>query len=341
MSNREEKAYTLSMILLLYILYSFIVSIHFVSSFQRVSTSTALFSVRHTRSIDIYSPIHPRSSVTTLFYVNEDNNNDSGDTYKCVNETESSSASAINVNRHNYIIESERNKYKYKKYYRKDSKRKPVDNDFKIFTSILRYFSRRASSCIDGTVPGDYGFDLLGIASTKARLNRLREIEIKHSRIAMLAAIGWPMSEKYHASIMSLVGLPSLLSDNGMVPTVLNKGLLSGPNAVGMGLFIFIFSIIEYFSFNHRIRKEMSLMKQKQLPREPGDFSFDPLNLFEIRGVSPMAKNEMRCQEINHGRVSMIVIVAYVVFEAITDRPILNSLIDWNHITIFGTKINI
>ena len=82
-----------------------------------------------------------------------------------------------------------------------------------------------------------------------------------------------------------------------------------------------------------------NLIKQKQLPREPGDFGFDPLNLFEIRGISPTAKKEMRCQEINHGRVSMIVIVAYILFEAITDRPILNSLIDWNHITIFGAKI--
>ena len=44
---------------------------------------------------------------------------------------------------------------------------------------------------LDGTMAGDVGFDPFGFARTKADLARYREAEIKHSRLAMLAAAGW------------------------------------------------------------------------------------------------------------------------------------------------------
>jgi Chlorophyll A-B binding protein len=52
--------------------------------------------------------------------------------------------------------------------------------------------------------PGDYGFDPLGIANTKPKLKRMREIELKHARIAMLATVGWPISELFHSQVTPL-----------------------------------------------------------------------------------------------------------------------------------------
>ena len=52
------------------------------------------------------------------------------------------------------------------------------------------------------------GFDPLGIVKSKEQLFLLREAEIKHARIAMLAAIGWPVSELCHYTIAKIFGKP-------------------------------------------------------------------------------------------------------------------------------------
>merc|ERR550514_314881 len=47
----------------------------------------------------------------------------------------------------------------------------------------------------DGTLAGDMNFDPLGISNSPESLAWYREAEIKHARLAMLAAVGWPLSE--------------------------------------------------------------------------------------------------------------------------------------------------
>ena len=149
----------------------------------------------------------------------------------------------------------------------------------------------------------------------------MREIELKHSRLAMLAAIGWPSSEIFHNDLMKLFNLPFELSDNGMAPTVLNGGLLRGPNAVALGLFFLIISGLEYIAFNNRRTLKAKLeLKGKRL--EPGDFGFDPLNLYELKGSSPKSKKHMRLMEINNGRIAMLGIFIYSISEVLYNRPL-------------------
>jgi hypothetical protein len=59
---------------------------------------------------------------------------------------------------------------------------------------------------LDGSLACDLGFDPLGIVKNQKQLFFLREAEIKHARIAMLAAIGWPASELYHYTIAEFFG---------------------------------------------------------------------------------------------------------------------------------------
>jgi hypothetical protein len=44
-------------------------------------------------------------------------------------------------------------------------------------------------AALDGTLAGDVGFDPLGFAKSKNDLMNYREAEIKHARLAMLAAV--------------------------------------------------------------------------------------------------------------------------------------------------------
>lgn len=52
---------------------------------------------------------------------------------------------------------------------------------------------------LDGSFAGDVGFDPLGFSKDKSTLIKMRDAELKHSRLAMLAAVGWPMSELWHS----------------------------------------------------------------------------------------------------------------------------------------------
>jgi light-harvesting complex II chlorophyll a/b binding protein 4 len=87
--------------------------------------------------------------------------------------------------------------------------------------------------------PADYGFDPLGFAKVSyprfglpedelLRTNNLRDAELRHGRLAMLAAAAWPIQELAHPSLAKLAGAPELLSD-GRSPSILNGGLVAGP----------------------------------------------------------------------------------------------------------------
>ena len=69
----------------------------------------------------------------------------------------------------------------------------------------------------DKALAGDFGFDPLGLADEPKKLAWYREAEVKHARLAMLAAAGWPLSEKLNLN-------PDLLV-NGRAPSLLNGGL--------------------------------------------------------------------------------------------------------------------
>ena len=44
---------------------------------------------------------------------------------------------------------------------------------------------------ITGSMPGDVGFDPLGLSSAGIPLGWMREAELKHGRVCMLAIVGW------------------------------------------------------------------------------------------------------------------------------------------------------
>ncbi len=66
----------------------------------------------------------------------------------------------------------------------------------KDMSAAVPFFERPPK--LDGTLPGDVGFDPLGF-SNMFDLNFLRESEVKHGRVCMLAIVGWFFPEVvYH-----------------------------------------------------------------------------------------------------------------------------------------------
>merc|ERR1719199_305643 len=69
----------------------------------------------------------------------------------------------------------------------------------------------------DKTLAGDMNFDPLMVADSPDKLAWYREAEVKHARLAMLAAFGWPVSE--------IANFGNLLTQDGRAPSLLNGGL--------------------------------------------------------------------------------------------------------------------
>merc|ERR1719491_1604381 len=80
-------------------------------------------------------------------------------------------------------------------------------------------------SALDGTMAGDAGFDPLGFARDEQDLMNYREAEIKHARLAMLAAAGWPLSEIFDKKIAGALNMAPVLDATDRAPSLLNGGL--------------------------------------------------------------------------------------------------------------------
>merc|ERR1719487_322684 len=148
----------------------------------------------------------------------------------------------------------------------------------------------------DNTLAGDMNFDPLMIADTPDKLAWMREAEIKHARLAMLAAFGWPVSE--------ITNFGKLLTEDGRAPSLLNGGLGEINSAYWIavvGLAVFAES------------KGLDKQYGKQDDYLPGMLGFDPLG-----ADSP----SMRNAEILNGRVAMGAITFYALEEALTKGPI-------------------
>merc|ERR1711920_1160475 len=100
-------------------------------------------------------------------------------------------------------------------------------------------YSRRSSHSlfsrgffVSAAFIGNSGFDPLQLA-TAENLVPLRNAELKHGRLAMLAALGWPLQEILHPKLMELIQRSQCMGSfnahnaliNGCSPSIFNGGL--------------------------------------------------------------------------------------------------------------------
>ena len=143
--------------------------------------------------------------------------------------------------------------------------------------------------------------------ASEGKVKFYREVELKHSRVAMLAAVGFLVGEQFHPLFGGGINVPSVVAFQetplqGIWPAVL-----------------FIISIAEVFSvftFNSPFGGELWSIRSDYAS---GDLGFDPLGL---KPNNPMELKEMQTKELNNGRLAMIAIAGMVGQELATGNKL-------------------
>lgn len=149
----------------------------------------------------------------------------------------------------------------------------------------------------DSLAIGDVGFDPLGLAEY-FDIKWLREAEIKHGRVAMLAIVGLIVQEFWQ--------IPGDLYNN---PNPIAAANQVGPQVWGQ--IIFFMGVTEAGLNNGKMTLE-SMFEDKD--RVPGDLGFDPLQLMEEGDP-----NEYKLKELTHCRLAMLGVSGMITQCGLTD----------------------
>jgi len=167
---------------------------------------------------------------------------------------------------------------------------------------------------LDGTMVGDVGFDPFYLSSIQKNfagfiqppqwedqsagiptLYWMREAELKHSRVAMLAWFGWVATDggfgvtlRFPGDIYSVVNIPTAYEAHNVL---IEQGSMS-----------FLLLAVGFVEFcTSAVLVEVS---KGENDREAGDFGLDPLNFLMDKSVEDV--NRMKLRELLNGRLAML-----------------------------------
>jgi hypothetical protein len=173
----------------------------------------------------------------------------------------------------------------------------------------------RRPALLNGTLPGDRGFDPFNFASDANLLYWQRRAEIKHARLAMLASAGWLSVELLHGPIARALDLPLMLASGNRVPSILNDGL---SHAAFPAFWIATIVLAAAVEIGESVKENLSLRL------DPSDMGFDPLSLLE--GKTKKQKFFLREAELFYGRLGMLAITGFAVQEFFLHSAVVDQM---------------
>mmetsp|Transcript_16101 Transcript_16101/g.30880 ORF Transcript_16101/g.30880 Transcript_16101/m.30880 type:complete len:495 (-) Transcript_16101:1674-3158(-) len=136
-------------------------------------------------------------------------------------------------------------------------------------------------------------------------LRDYREAEIRHGRLAMLAAMIWPLQE-----ILDRIFIPESFGETTVI--------YGGPTLPFLPLMMTFFMLnLGYLDIYSSEIKE----NESGDAFLPGECFWDPLSVME--GAPDLMKRNMQEREILNGRAAMIAVAAFIFEEAMTHQPII------------------
>lgn len=177
-----------------------------------------------------------------------------------------------------------------------------------------------APSYLDGSLPGDYGFDPLGLASVPSNFSWYIQAELVHCRWAMLGAAG--------------ILIPDLLRTAGIldIPRWDVSGVAEYPIGLDVQLIVLIFAMgwaegRRWADINKpgSVNQDPIFSNFSVKGKDVGYPGFDPLGMGSGEGAS---LKTIRTKEIANGRLAMVACLGFFVQAAYTDKSPVENLLD-------------
>lgn len=138
-------------------------------------------------------------------------------------------------------------------------------------------------------------------------LRDYREAEIRHGRLAMLAAVIWPLQE---------------LLDRYLLPEDVQGPLIDG-HTVTLPYFPLLMTacmlLLGYLDIFSQSIKEMDKIGDAY---QPGDCFWDPLSM--LQGADARMRRNMAERELFNGRFAMVAVAVFIWEEAVTGKTLVN-----------------
>ncbi|CAM9895415.1 unnamed protein product, partial [Hapterophycus canaliculatus] len=186
---------------------------------------------------------------------------------------------------------------------------------------------------LDGSMIGDVGFDPLGLA-TPDNLDRYREAELKHGRLAMVALAGWPVATLLLGLLTKIVPPASVCTGSGCAIDQTMSGSALPLSAIGNVSFAYWGSALAL-----SIAAELIMLQRKdsaagRLQNGPegyraGDLGLDPFGL---------ADDEMRLREIKHGRLAMAAFAFHYAGVLLEKKGVVIGHQLWGSVCVYNLK---
>lgn len=166
---------------------------------------------------------------------------------------------------------------------------------------------------LDGSMVGDVGFDPFYLSSIPKNfagfiqppsweetegiptLYWMREAELKHGRVAMLAWFGWlatdgafGISMRFPGDIYSVENIPNAYNAHNIL---VEQG--------SMAFLLWAVAMVEFCTGAALVQ-----VSKGELDREAGDFGLDPLQF--LKGKDAEETNRMKTREVLNGRLAML-----------------------------------
>lgn len=192
----------------------------------------------------------------------------------------------------------------------------------------LWYPGSESPKHLDGSLPGDYGFDPLKLGADPEALRWFQQAELVHSRLAMTAAAG--------------IVIPGLLSKIGVLPTlpewpVAGKVWIENHKSFPLGSMIFVQILMTGWV-------EAKRWADFKNPGSQGDGSFlgltdglkgqsngYPGGVFDPMGFSKGSEKTLdtyKVKEVKNGRLAMLAILGFFAQYAATGKGPIDNLFD-------------
>ncbi|KAL3920153.1 MAG: hypothetical protein SGILL_003409 [Bacillariaceae sp.] len=166
---------------------------------------------------------------------------------------------------------------------------------------------------LDGSMPGDVGFDPFYLSSIPKNfagfiqppswedtdgiptLYWMREAELKHGRVCMMAWFGWLATDgafgfplRFPGEIYSVESIPNAYNAHDIL---VEQG--------SMAFLLWAVAMVEFCTGAALVQ-----VSKGELEREAGDFGLDPLQF--LKGKSDEEKKRMMTRELLNGRLAML-----------------------------------